>query len=140
MAMVPQISLMFDGRCAAAFAFYERCLGATIVGTFTYGSSPMAGDAPADWIMHGTLTVGESVIFGNDVAPPKYERPQGFSIVLRVDEPEEAERVFHALAADGTIIWPIQQTFWSVRYGALIDQFGIPWSINCSKAPEGAPS
>jgi PhnB protein len=26
---------------------------------------------------------------------------------------------------------PLQQTFWAVRFGMLIDTFGIPWMINC---------
>jgi len=29
---------------------------------------------------------------------------------------------------------PLQQTFWSVRFGMLVDQFGIPWMINCEPA------
>jgi PhnB protein len=27
----------------------------------------------------------------------------------------------------------IQETFWAQRFGMLVDQFGIPWMINCSK-------
>jgi hypothetical protein len=26
---------------------------------------------------------------------------------------------------------PIQQTFWALRFGMLVDRFGIPWMINC---------
>jgi PhnB protein len=29
---------------------------------------------------------------------------------------------------------PVQQTFWSVRFGMLVDQFGIPWIVNCEQA------
>jgi len=29
---------------------------------------------------------------------------------------------------------PIQETFWATRFGMLVDQFGIPWMINCEKA------
>jgi PhnB protein len=28
---------------------------------------------------------------------------------------------------------PIQQTFWATRFGMLVDQFGIPWMINCGR-------
>ena len=34
--------LMFDGRCEAAFKFYEKVLGGKIEAMMTYGSSPMA--------------------------------------------------------------------------------------------------
>jgi len=26
---------------------------------------------------------------------------------------------------------PLQQTFWAKRFGMCVDQFGIPWMINC---------
>jgi PhnB protein len=29
---------------------------------------------------------------------------------------------------------PLQETFWAVRFGMLVDQFDIPWMINCEKA------
>jgi PhnB protein len=28
---------------------------------------------------------------------------------------------------------PLQKTFWAARFGALIDQFGIAWEINCGQ-------
>ena len=28
---------------------------------------------------------------------------------------------------------PIQETFWAERFGALVDQFGTPWMINCEE-------
>jgi PhnB protein len=58
---------------------------------------------------------------------------QGFSVTLNIDKPEEAERVFHALAEKGNVIMPIQETFWAVRFGMLVDRFSTPWMINCEK-------
>jgi PhnB protein len=29
---------------------------------------------------------------------------------------------------------PIQETFFAKRFGMLVDQFGIPWMINCAPA------
>jgi hypothetical protein len=31
---------------------------------------------------------------------------------------------------------PLQQTFWAVRFGMLVDQFGIPWMVNYEQAPD----
>ena len=50
-----------------------------------------------------------------------------------------AERVFQALKEHGTVTMPLQETFWAGRFGVLVDQFGIPWSINCEKAVEPTP-
>lgn len=139
MTLNPHISLTFNGQCEAAFRFYERCLGGRIVSIFTWGKSPMASEAPPGWadkVMHASLTIDDTLISGSDVPPTHYERPQGFEIMLEPDDPEDAERIFRALAENGTVGMPIQETFWSVRFGVLVDQFGIPWSVNCEKAPE----
>jgi PhnB protein len=28
---------------------------------------------------------------------------------------------------------PIQQTFWAIRFGMLVDRFGTPWMVNCEQ-------
>ena len=48
-----------------------------------------------------------------------------------MDGPVAAEGVFQALAENGTIQMPLQDTFWAKRFGVVVDEFGIPWSINC---------
>ena len=139
MKLTSHISLGFNGDCEAAFKFYERCLDARTGNLFTWGDSPMAGDAPPGWagkVMHAWLTIGGTMIAGADVLPAQYEKPQGFSILLGMDDPAAAERIFHALAENGTVTMPIQQTFWAVRFGTLVDQFGIPWAINCEEAAQ----
>jgi PhnB protein len=128
--------LMFDGQCEAAFRFYEQALGGTIVAMMTFGESPMAEQTPAELrgqIMHARLIVGDTVLMGSDAPGERYEPMKGFSVALGVDEPGEAERVFNALAAGGTVTMPIQETFWAHRFGMLIDRFGTPWMINCEK-------
>jgi PhnB protein len=129
--------LIFDGQCEAAFKFYEKCLGAKIVSMFTHGDSPMADKVAAEWrnkVMHSTLQVGDRVLMGSDAPPEHYETPKGFSVSLNVKDPAEAERIFHALAENGTIKMPIQKTFWSAAFGMLVDRFGIPWMINSEQA------
>ena len=129
--------LAFGGQCEAAFKFYERCLGGKIVTMLTYGKSPMAEQVPPRWrekILHATLAVGDNVLMGGDPVPEQYEQPKGFTVLLGIDDPADAERLFHALAENGTVRWPIQKTFWALRYGGLVDQFGVPWEINCGEA------
>jgi PhnB protein len=126
--------LTFNGECEAAFRFYERCLGGKILVMLTYGDSPMANQAPPEWngkILHATLTVGDNVLVGADVLPEQYERPRGFYVLLGIDDPVDAERIYNELAENGTVLMPIQETFWARRFGVLVDRFGIPWEINC---------
>jgi PhnB protein len=28
---------------------------------------------------------------------------------------------------------PIGETFWAIRFGMLVDRFGTPWMVNCSR-------
>ena len=126
--------LSFKGDCEAAFKFYEQNLGAQLGALFRYGGSPMAGDVSAGWsdkIMHGSLTLGGQVLMGGDVAPDRYEEPKGFSLSLQINNPAEAERVFHALAQGGRVLMPLEKTFWAALFGMIVDRFGIPWLINC---------
>ncbi|KAM3110420.1 VOC family protein [Phormidesmis sp. 146-33] len=126
--------LSFDGQCATAFQFYEQCLGGSIEAMMTYGESPMSEQTPAAWhdkIMHTQLKVGDMTLMGADSPPDMYAVPTGFSVMLGINDPEEAERVFKALAENGTIQMPIQKTFWAEKFGMLTDQFGTPWMVNC---------
>jgi PhnB protein len=129
--------LTFSGQCEAAFAFYEKVLGGKIEALIRHEGTPMAEHVPAAWrdkILHARLTVGDTILMGSDAPPDRFEPMQGFSVTLGIGDAAEAERVFHALAEGGTVRMPIQQTFWAVRFGMLVDRFGTPWMINCEKA------
>jgi PhnB protein len=129
--------LTFNGQCEAAFKFYQECLGGRIQTMMTYGESPMADQVPSEWrdkIIHATLIVGETTLMGGDSPSDRYEEPRGFSISININDPAEAERIFHALAENGTVTMPLQQTFWTVRFGMLVDRFGVPWMVNCERA------
>lgn len=125
--------LSFRGDCEAAFTFYAECLGGRLGEIFRYAGTPFAEQVPTDWqnkVMHGSLTVGDQVFMGGDVAPGRYEKPKGFSLSLHVNSTTEAERIFHLLATDGTVVMPLEKTFWAARFGTLIDRFGMSWVIN----------
>ena len=129
--------LFFDGECKAAFKFYEQCLGGKIDEMMTYGDAPMSEEIPSeqrDRIMHANLTVGEMVLMGSDTPPDSFKKPQGFSVNLQFDDLVEAERIFQKLAENGTVKMPFQETFWSTRFGMLVDRFGTPWMINVQPA------
>jgi PhnB protein len=70
------------------------------------------------------------VIMGSDAPPEAHQKPQGFYISLLFEDPAEAERTFHALAQGGAVVMPIAESFWSERFGMLVDRYGTPWMIN----------
>jgi len=136
MQIEPRISLIFNGQCDAAFTLYQQCLGGTVTFRLVWGDSPMADQAPAEWhdkILHATLQVGSMAFCGADVLPGGYQRPQGFQVQLNLDDVAAAERIFTQLAEGGEVTVSLQQTFWAQRFGAVVDRFGVPWSINCGE-------
>jgi PhnB protein len=130
--------LNFNGQCAEAFRFYEQVLGGKIEAMFTHGESPIAGEVPPHWhdmILHARLVVGDQALMGSDSPPEHYAKPQGLYVSLNVDEPADAERIFHALAKGGTVTMQFEKTFWAAGgFGMLTDRFGTPWMVNCEKA------
>ena len=125
--------LSFKGDCETAFQSYAKCLGGEVGTLFRYGGSPMSHQTPADWqdkVMHGSITIGDLVLMGADVASG-YEAPKGFSLSIQIKSTAEAERIFEDLRRDGTVVLPLEKTFWAERFGMVVDRFGIPWLINC---------
>jgi len=97
----------------------------------------MADEVPADWrdrVINATLVTRGAVLMGGDAPPGQGVPPQGFSVAIQVDEPAEAERIFHALLDGGRATMPLQTTFWAERFGMLVDRYGTPWIINCQGA------
>jgi PhnB protein len=130
--------LNFNGQCAEAFAFYAQVLGGKIVFMQTHGDSPMKDQVSADWqdkIMHATLAVGDTVVMGADAPPGHYAKPQGITVSISIASPAEGERIFNALAENGTVNMPFQKTFWAAGFGMAVDRYGIPWMVNCEQVP-----
>ena len=124
----------FKGDCEEAFECYEEILGAKRGLIFRYADSPMADVVPGGWetkVMHGSVTIDGQRLEGADVPPERYEAPKGFSLSINVPTAGEAERLFKQLAEEGRVVYPIEKTFWSERFGMVIDRFGVPWMINC---------
>jgi PhnB protein len=121
--------LIFHGQCEAAFIFYKRVLGAKIEAMMTHGDSPMAQQVPRDWrnkVIHARILIGNDALMASDAPSDRYQKPQGFSVSLGVKEVAEAERVFKELSHNGQVPMPSQKTFWSARFGMLVDPYGIP--------------
>ena len=131
--------LNFPGDCAEAFAFYAELLGGAIEMSTTHGDTPMANQVAPEWhekIIHIQMKTADGfTLMGSDAPPAYYNKPQGFSVSLQMNDPAEAERIYAALAEKGEVRMELQKTFWAERFAMLSDRFGTPWIINC--APQG---
>lgn len=133
--IILQPSLFFDGRAEEALEFYRRALGAEIGMLMRYKDSPepaqpgMCAPGSENKVMHSTFTIGETTVMVSDgrcLGRPFFH---GFSLSLVVPSEAEADRLFTALAEGGQIQMPLTKTFFSPRFGMVVDRFGVTWMI-----------
>ncbi len=126
--------VFYNGNCEAAFKYYERVLGGKIEAMLTHEGAPESMPVPPEWkkkIMHAKMSIDGEVLMASDAPPGHFHQPQGFSVSLTVEDPGDGERKFKALAEGGTVNMPFSKTFWAKGFGMCVDQFGIPWMVNC---------
>lgn len=136
--------LNFNGNTEQAFVFYRSVFGGEFIGPLHRfkdippepGQPPITAET-AEMVMHVELALlGGHVLMGTD-AP----EAMGFHVVpgnnvhinLEPDTRAEAQRLFNALAAGGTVDMPMQDMFWGDYFGSLTDKFGIHWMVNCAE-------
>lgn len=135
--------LNFARETEAAFTFYKSVFGTEyLTPIFRMGDAPaMEGMPPLseedrNLVMNVQLPItGGHVLMGTD-APES----MGFSlttgnnmyIAIDPDTRAEADRLFAALAAGGTVQMALAEQFWGDYFGSLVDKFGVQWMVNCT--------
>jgi PhnB protein len=129
--------LNFWGNCREAFEFYARNLGGTVTLMMSRGEAPAADPGAADGdrnaIIHARMTLGETVLIGNDVPAEVFQPIRSSYLYLAVDSAEEAERVYGLLKDGGQVFMPLAETFFASRFAMLRDRFGVAWTVICER-------
>jgi PhnB protein len=127
--------LFFRGRCEEAIAYYKQTLGAEVLMVMRFKDNPdkpgpdKVSPAFDDRIMHAALRIAGSDIMMSDGMKSGPLDFQCMSLSLTVPSEAEADRLFDALAKQGTVQMPLGKTFFSPRFGAVVDKFGVSWMI-----------
>jgi PhnB protein len=135
--------LNFTGNTEEAFNFYKSVFGTEFVnGIMRHGDVPLPEGMPrlseedARLVVNVQLpTLDGHVIMGTDIPESMgYPLTEGNNITLGLhpDTRAEADALFAALSAGGTVRDPLQEMFWGDYYGVLEDKFGIQWMVNTS--------
>jgi PhnB protein len=124
--------IAFKGNCRQAIEFYKSALDAQVLFTQTVGESPMTDMGPPENIMHCSIKVGDSTIMMCDDPRPGAAVSDGnISLAIGLNDPERAKQVFGNLAKNGSVIMPLEKTYWAEAFGMVTDKFGIKWMVNC---------
>lgn len=139
--------LTFNGNCEEAFLFYKSVFGGDFAYMGRFGEMPPSDDPncpppsgeEANRIMHVSLPISkETILMGSDTTSQSGDVVFGtnFSVSINTNSTEEADNLFNGLSADGTIIMPMEKTFWGAYFGMFTDKFGIGWMVNCDENPQ----
>jgi len=100
----------YPGHCEAAFRYYEQHLGGNIKMMLPHQQAP--AHFPKTWqqpILHAILEIGGTLVRGADV--PGAEPMRSAYLTLRLDTPEEAERIYQLLAEEGEVFMKMEENF-----------------------------
>jgi PhnB protein len=132
--MQVQPYLFLDGRCEEAVEFYRGALGAKVEMLLRFKDCPEPEHRPSpdteNKVMHCSFRIGEATVMASDGMGPKGQPSfKGFALSLTAADVAEAERLFNALADGGQVQQPLIETFFSPRFGMVVDRFGVPWMV-----------
>ena len=132
--MKVQSYLTFGGRCEEALEFYKKAAGAEVTALMRWKESPDTSMKPPagfeEKIMHANFNIGETQIMADDGMSEKAAEFKGITLSIGVSNDSEAERIFTALSAGGSVQMPLAKTFWTSSFGMFTDKFGVPWMVN----------
>ncbi len=95
------------------------------------GSHPKSEELN-DLVMHAKLDIHDTFLMFSDIEGiiDDFNAGNNITLVVAIEDEEALTNEFNALAKDGHIIMPLEKTFWSEKYGLLIDKFGIGWQFS----------
>ena len=134
------IYLNFAGNAEEAFNFYKSVFGGEFTSVVRFKDLPMEGvkipKEDENRIMHISLPFGkDDILMASDSLESfGHKLVQGNNVYISIhpDSKAEADRIFKALSADGSIEMPIADQPWGDYYGHFKDKFGVMWMVNYS--------
>ncbi len=133
--------LYFQGNCREAVDFYADAFQTQKQQIATYGEVDNGFPMPEEMknlVMHTTLDVSGGTLMMADLpSDSPYAVGNNVTIALFSDDLALIDAAFAKLSAGGKVEMPLQQTFWSKRYGSVTDKFGVSWQLSHEEKAAG---
>lgn len=132
------IYLHFKNQATEAIAFYEKVFKTEPAQIMTFGQMPQDDEHPIDdsiknLVLNANLKINDTIVMISDspenMAPPIIVG-NNVALVFNANTTEEASEIFQQLTEKGTVLLPLEKTFWAKLYGMVKDQYGVIWHIN----------
>lgn len=117
--------LITDGNGQEAVKFYEEALDAKLVGDVQIMD---------DRVIHAHLKIGDTDLMISDTFPGPHQEAfqigNQVQVAISISEEEKTKTVFAKLLKGGEETMPLQETFFSPKYGKVLDKFGVIWHVS----------
>ncbi|HTS44054.1 MAG TPA: VOC family protein [Puia sp.] len=130
--------LLFDGNCADAMAFYQRCLGGELRLT-RVDETPMKGQMPKEQhhkVANAYLKTNVIEFSATDWLHPIRKFKQGNSVAMYINGGtyNELKEIFDKLSegADKSLLDELREMPFGM-YGHLSDKYGVHWFFTGKK-------
>jgi PhnB protein len=133
MKAIPYTTL--NGNCEEAVKLYHSVLGGELFIMRFNEMPPEESEAISDaWkekVMHSAITFddGNVIYFSDSWEGSPVKIGESSTIHLAAESEKQAHDIFDKLSAGGSIMMPIEKTFWDSVYGNFVDKFGVVWSV-----------
>jgi PhnB protein len=126
-----KVHLVFDGNCEEAFNTYKDLFNGEIAFLFRKGENKAAqvNDEEKNKIAHMVLNTENFSLQGEDADAEVAVTIGSGKLVLVFQDLKKLQHVFHVLSQGGTVVTPLEKTFYSEAIGEVIDKFGTRWEI-----------
>lgn len=125
-SIIPSISVE---NCKEALEFYKQIFGGEIERIqMSDGIEMFKGQEGK--VLHSELHVNDHcIMYFTDYFGPK-ATSTNVQLVIEMDSQAQIEEAFTALSKDGTVVFPLQKTFWGAMHAVINDKYNVTWGLN----------
>ncbi|MER6433488.1 VOC family protein [Streptomyces sp900105245] len=123
--------LMFEGDAENAMTFYSTLFDdAEIVSIQRYGAD---GPGKEGSVQHATFSLaGEQFMCIDSPAKHAFGFTPAIPLFVQCADEAEIDRLYTALAEQGTELMPLGDYGFSPKFGWINDRYGVSWQLNLS--------
>lgn len=121
--------LMFEGNAEEAMTFYLSLFDdAEIISITRYGADGPGADGS---VQHASFSLaGKRFMCIDSPAKHEFTFTPSISLFVQCEDEAEIDRLYAALAEQGTELMPLGDYGFSPKFGWVNDRFGVSWQLN----------
>lgn len=123
--------LMFEGRAEEAITYYTSLFNdAEIMDITRYGTNE---PGPEGTVQRATFSLaGQQFMCIDSYVEHDFSFTPAISLYVECENEAEIDRLYTALAEQGSELMPLGSYGFSAKFGWVNDRFGVSWQLNLS--------